>query len=160
MSPDLSAFIRDVEKVDFQTGITEGSWGIEDDHPQYPSWPIVFIWIKASPKENHPNKFYLRFNLEGYPSTAPTACLWDMQLNTQLHESKRPRGDRYVSAVFHSGMTLGNALYLPCDRVAMVGHESTWRDSQSNLWWKSTFTIIKYVGYVHFLLTSADYAQV
>ena len=151
MSPDLKAFIADTEKADFQIGIEAGKWGIEDFNPQYPTWPIVTMWVQAATKQNQPDKYFFKFDLTNYPAHAPTACIWDIQQNTTLTFALRPNGNEYVTAAFHSTFYGGNCLYIPCDRNAMVNHPN-WPHQYPNLYWRSTFTIFTYLNHVHVLL--------
>jgi len=151
MSPDLKAFVTDSNNADFQIGIDEGKWGIEDFDPQFPYWPTVFIWIQSAVKENGQGKYYFKFDLTDYPEKAPTACFWNITENKVLPFELRPTGNEFVKAAFHSTFYGGNCLYIPCDRNAIVNHPD-WPVKYPSLCWRSTFTIVHYLNYVHFLL--------
>ncbi len=157
MSPDLLQFNQHISEAGFQTGIDNLIWGIVDDNSERPTWPIVVIWVQAAPKANHPDKYYFRFELSGYPAQAPTACPWSIEQNSRLPNEQWPKGINFVSGTFNPGWNL-NALYAPCDRLAMAGHEG-WQIQFPELWWQPTFKIQVYLHFLHRLLNSADYVN-
>lgn len=157
MRPDTAIFNQHVNDADFQSGVDAGMWGIQDHDPGYPSWPLVTMWVQAAPKPGAPDKFYFRFDLNGYSATAPTACPWEPSGNTRLNNAMWPKGSQFVSKTFNHSWK-PNALYAPCDRIAMEGHEA-WRTEFPELWWQPTFKITVYLNFLHRLLNSADYAK-
>jgi hypothetical protein len=157
MRPDTALFHHHVMDAEFQAGVDRHEWGIYEENHEYPTWPIVIIWIQALSKEPSLEKYYFRFDLSGYPVSAPTACPWDVEFNRRLDNSQWPRGQKLVSATFNYGWN-PNALYAPCDRVAMAGHD-VWSMQHPDLWWLSTFKITVYLNFLHRLLNSADYAK-
>ena len=157
MRPDTLLFNQHVNDADFQSGIDQGMWGIQDYDPEYPAWPIVLIWIQATAKLGCPDKYFFRFDLNGYPSIAPTACPWDATTNVRLDNSMWPKGSQFVSKTFNFSWK-PDALYAPCDRVAMPGHEP-WQTEFPELWWQSSFKINAYLNFLHRLLNSSDYAK-
>ncbi|MEP7127883.1 MAG: hypothetical protein ABI729_03405 [Chitinophagales bacterium] len=158
MRPDLQIFNSHVGEAAFQIGNEEGRWGILDDSVERPAWPFVIIWIGAASKNEWPDKQYLKFNLENYPEQAPTACPWDIAKNERLANDKWPRGVNEVSKVFNPEWNGGVALYAPCDRIAMIGHEA-WKAKHLHLWWQSSFKITVYLKFVHYLLNTKDYVN-
>jgi len=157
MTPDAALFNQHVNDADFQSGIDSGMWGIQDHDPGYPAWPNVVIWVQAAPKSECPDKYFFKFNLSGYSATAPTACPWDVVTNTRLENSLWPKGSQFVSKTFNYNWK-PHALYAPCDRVAMEGHEA-WKTEFPELWWQPTFKITVYLNFLHRLLNSSDYAK-
>ncbi|WP_052324153.1 hypothetical protein [Flavihumibacter sp. ZG627] len=157
MKPDLLLFKQHVSEAGFQTGVDNLMWGIVDESPEYPTWPLVVIWVQAASKENYPDRYYFKFELSGYPSQAPTACPWNMEQNTRLSNDNWPKGSKFVSTTFRPEWN-PNALYAPCDRLAMPGHEG-WQTVFPDLWWKPTFKIQVYLHFLHRLLNSGDYAS-
>lgn len=157
MRPDLLQFKQHVSEAGFQIGVDSQMWGIHNEDPEYPTWPFVTIWVKAALKDNYPDKYYFRFDLSGYPSQAPTACPWDADSNIRLVNEKWPKGSKFVSNTFNPGWN-PNALYAPCDRLAMPGHEG-WQAVFPELWWQSHFKIQVYLHFLHRLLNSSDYAN-
>lgn len=153
MTPDQKIFISHLSDAKYQLGLDEGSWGISKETP----WPFVLIWVKAGAKEGHPDRFHFKFNLENYPSSAPTACPWDNEKDVRLENSKWPMGVNYVSKVFNPGWN-PNALYAPCDRLAMPGHEP-WAAQFPKVWWNPEFKITVYLEFLFNLLNSDDYVS-
>ncbi|EQD49663.1 hypothetical protein B2A_07588, partial [mine drainage metagenome] len=95
----------------------------------------------------------------GYPQAAPTGGPWDMNTNQVLPFDLWPRGrGGRVTAVFRTDWKRGTALYLPCDRESIVGHDNWNRDMPSKIW-RPSDGIVQYLELVHELLQSRDYAQ-
>lgn len=157
MNPDTAMFHQHVNAADFQMGVDNGMWGICNENSEYPTWPVVIIWVQATPKPNRPDKYHFSFNLAGYPNNAPTACPWNIESSNRLESSQWPKGSRFVSNTFNPGWNPG-ALYAPCDRLAMPGHEA-WKTQFPDLWWQPDFKITVYLNFLHRLLNSSDYAK-
>jgi hypothetical protein len=157
MRPDTAIFHQHLNDPDFQTGIDNSMWGIYDENPEYPTWPVVIIWVRAVPKTNRPDKYYFKFNLSGYPSAAPTSFPWDVANNCRLDNSQWPRGQKFVSFTFNYSWNQ-EALYTPCDRTAMIGHDG-WQTQFPDLWWQPSFKITVYLNFLYRLLNSSDYAK-
>lgn len=148
-SPDQRAFEADVAKATFRLGEVEGRWRLVEV-----AWPFAFIGVIAKDSR----EFVLRFNCAGYPQMAPTAGLWDRSLNRVLAFDLWPRGQGgRVSAVFRTDWKGGTALYLPCDRESLAGHEH-WRHEIPSKIWRPADGIVQYLELVHELLQSRDYA--
>lgn len=156
MSADFQMFNKHLGEANFQLAVDKGLWGVVDEDPQHPSWPVVIIWIAAKPKKSCPDKYYFRFNVAGYPNQAPTACPWDISKNQKLEHSLWPQGPKLVSLVFKPSWDHGNSLYAPCDRVAISGHPN-WANDHPDLWWTSSSKITVYLNFLHGLLNSSDY---
>jgi hypothetical protein len=150
MTPDERALSADLEKGNFRIGVAEQKWRL--DHV---AWPKIDIAVRA----RDGLWFSLHFDCTNYPVSAPTACLWDFTRNSRLAFELWPkhRGGR-VAAVFNPGWKEGTALYLPCDREAMAGHD-VWITTLPALIWRPADGIVQYLEIVHELLNSYDYAQ-
>jgi hypothetical protein len=148
MTPDERAFRGDLAKAGFRLGQAEGRWRLHTVN-----WPFVTIGVTA--KDGH--ECVLRFNCTGYPQTPPTAGPWDLGRNAILPVDRWPRskGGR-VAAVFNTAWKNGTALYLPCDREAIAGHDN-WRTEMPSKLWKPTNGIVHYLELVHELLNCRDY---
>jgi len=158
MKLDLKLFLSHVNDAPFLLGCEEGKWGIYDKNNIVSDWPNIVIWVKAPDKKDCLPKYYLRFNLSGYSNQAPTSCPWDVANNKKLEYSKWPKGRKFVSSIFKPTWKNGDALYCPCDRVAMQGHER-WKNDHPDTWWKSNDTIVKYLNYIYGILNSGDYVM-
>jgi len=149
MAPDEKALRTDVAKATFRVAVLEQRWRLLDI-----AWPHVLIAITAKSGR----EYVLRFNCTGYPATAPTAGPWDVKHNAILAFDLWPRskGGR-LGAVFRTDWKGGTALYLPCDRVSIEGHDN-WRTEMPSKIWRPSAGIVQYLELVHELLNSNDYA--
>jgi len=147
--PDQRAFEADVAKAAFRLGEAEGHWRLIEIN-----WPLTFIGVVAKDGQ----EYVLRLNCAGYPQVAPTGGPWDMKLNQILAFDLWPRGaGGRVSAVFRTDWKSGTALYLPCDRESLVGHDN-WRREMPSKIWRPVDGIVQYLEIVYELLQSRDYA--
>ncbi len=147
-APDERAFRADVAKAAFRLGELEARWRLVGI-----VWPYALIGVTA--KDGC--EYVLRFNCEGYPQSPPTAGPWDLERNAILAFDRWPHsnGGR-VASVFRTGWKGGSALYLPCDRESIRGHDN-WRNEMPSKIWDPAKGIIHYLELVHELLNSADY---
>ena len=113
-------------------------------------WPIVIVEVNA----RDGRWFALRFDCTGYPGTAPTATLWDTSAGHKLGAEMWPRGGR-VSQVFNYEWLKGEALYLPCDRRAFLGHEQ-WVGEHPWLIWDPSKGLIQYITAIWEVLHSHE----
>ena len=86
------------------------------------------------------------------PVTA-TAWLRPLRGGSQTHLLAASDGHHYVVPVQAKG---GTALYLPCDRESIVGHDN-WRHELPSKIWRPAAGINQYLELVHELLNCADY---
>lgn len=147
MGPDERALLADLESGRFLAGEARKRWRLVTV-----DWPGVQISITA--REDH--EFVLRFDCSGYPQNPPTARLWNTEKNTPLEASLWPKGGGRIAAVFNPDWKSGVALYLPCDRTAIEGHDN-WRHEHPSKIWNPAKGIMQYVEIVHELLQSRDY---
>lgn len=147
-APDERAFCADIARPNFRLAQLDGRWRLERL-----AWPQAMIGVAARGGE----EFMLRFECTGYPQSPPTATLWDLQRGTILASQCWPKskGGR-VGAVFKSDWKGGSALYLPCDRLAIEGHEH-WKAEMPSKIWRPAEGIIQYLELVHELLQCSDY---
>jgi len=147
-APDERAFAADVAKPKFKLAVAEGRWRVLKTE-----WPLVWIAVKATDGREH----VLRFHCQGYPETPPTAGPWDVEANKILDAAKWPKGKGgRVSASFRADWKGGIALYLPCDRVSIEGHNH-WMTEMPSKIWKPSEGIVQYLELVHELLNCKDY---
>ena len=146
--PDQRAFESDVGKAAFRLGEIEGRWRLVETR-----WPYVFAGVAASDGR----EYVLRLECAGYPQVAPTGGPWDRALDAVLAFDQWPRGKGgRVSAVFRTNWRNGTALYLPCDRQSIRGHDN-WKDEMPSKIWRPTDGIVQYLELVHGLLHCPDY---
>jgi len=150
IGPDQRAFEADTAKAVFRLGVAEGRWRLLST-----GWPFAFIEVASKDGLWHT----LRFNCSGYPQLAPTAGPWDTTKNAILQFDRWPRGSGgRVTAVFRTDWKGGTALYLPCDRESIVGHDN-WRIQMPSKIWRPEDGLIQYLELVHELLNSRDYSS-
>lgn len=154
MGVDEKAFMDDIGNGPFQSGVARGRWRLISV-----SWPHAVIAVSAAPRSNAPDEYVLRFNLGNYPQSLPTARPWDTKLDAPLADSKRPHGVSRVPRAFRTDWKNGIALYIPCDREALPGHDD-WRTRHPSMIWDPKQGITFYLRIVHELLNSSDYTGV
>ena len=147
MAPDEKALQADLESGRFLAGETRRRWRLISLQ-----WPMVQIAVVA--RDEH--EYVLRFDCSGYPQNPPTARLWDSVRNVPLEVALWPKGGGRIAAVFRSDWKGGVALYLPCDRTAIEGHDG-WRTEHPSKIWNPSRGITQYLEIVHELLQSRDY---
>jgi len=148
IAPDERAFQGDLAKAAFRLGQAESRWRLLTV-----AWPFALISVTA--KDGR--EYVLRFNCAGYPQTPPTAGPWDVSHNAILAFDRWPRsqGGR-LGAVFRPDWKNGSALYLPCDRETIVGHEH-WHTEMPSKIWSPAEGIVQYLEFVYELLHCRDY---
>lgn len=148
--PDQRAFEADVAKATFRLGEIEGRWRLIEM-----AWPYVFMAVTA--KDGR--KYVMRLDCAGYPQVPPTGGPWDVNRNEVLAFDHWPRGrGGRVSAVFRTDWKRGTALYMPCDRRSIAGHDN-WRHEMPSKVWRPVDGIVQYLELVHELLHCPDYAS-
>lgn len=147
--PDKRALKADLANAAFRAGMADGRWRLVQLN-----WPHAFIAVTA----RDGREFVLRFECTGYPGAPPTAGLWDLERNAVLAPDRWPssQGGR-LGAVFRRDWKSGSALYLPCDREAIAGHDA-WRTQMPSKIWRPSVGIVHYLEIVHELLNSRDYS--
>lgn len=159
--PGVDMLSKHIENPLFQLGIDKDKWGIVGSKADIESnWPKLIVWIKPAQKKDGPEKYYLRFDLSGYPEKAPTATLWDVEDDKKLSFDSWPNGrNQWVNSVFKQNWKNGDCLYLPCDRKSCEGsHRRDWKKKHPHLMWVTgEDTLYKYVSYVYKVLNSKDY---
>lgn len=149
-TPDERAFRADMERAPFLLGVAEARWELISV-----KGTIAIIAVTAKDER----AYALRFDVTGYPQAPPTARLWDPAADAPLPVARWPRsrhGGR-LGAVFRHDWKDGTALYLPCDRNAIEGHDD-WRTQMPSKIWRPAVGIVHYLEQVHELLHCRDYA--
>lgn len=158
MKPDESLFKTHLEGASFQAGADEGKWGLHGESKDI-KWPIAFLWVQSDKTLMPVGRIFLRFNPEGYSAQAPTSCPWNVEKDARLEDALWPKLSGKFAKVFRLDWQGGTALYAPCDRVAMVGHEQQWKQHYPFWWWQPHFTFVKYLEFVHRCLNPNRHAN-
>lgn len=144
-------FRAQVEDGLFRSGVARGKWRVESI-----AWPVTMIAVAAAARPGAPAFFLLRFDLTDFPSTPPTAQLWDDTEGHRLSDRSWPLGKDHVERAFTRNWEGGAAIYLPCDRRGLAAHPE-WSSVHAELAWTPQRHISFYLDIVHGLLNSADY---
>ncbi len=113
--------------------------------------------VMPAKREVGPEEYHLQFDLTNYPISAPTSVPWDIAKNERLEFRSWPAGGPRVNAAFNPGWQNGLAIYIPCDRLAIAGHDQ-WPVQYPDMIWLPTGDITHYLRIVHELLNSEDYS--
>jgi hypothetical protein len=151
MNLDEQVFRKHTEDGPFQIGVDLGKWRLVSV-----SWPHVYISVTALAYEGWPSSYYFEFECTNYPDAGVTAQPWDLEKSKPLEPQKWPGGKNRVPKVFNPGWNNGQCLYLPCDRLAIKGHDE-WLIKQKHLIWRTSSDITLYLEAIHELLNSSDY---
>lgn len=154
MRPDEKAFRDHVAAGPFQLGAHQNRWKLGKI-----AWPMVQIAVAAAARDGAPKEYWFRFECSGYSQDAPTARPWDHEADQPLPSNRWPGGTSRIPAVFKPDWNGGTCLYLPCDRMAAVGHEN-WRTKYPALQWSPVRGIAMYLDELHSLINSSDYKGV
>lgn len=147
MAPDEQALRADLASARFLSGEDRNRWQLKKLE-----WPYLYVGVTA----RDDCEFTLRLNCSGFPSSAPTGTFWDLSTNSRLAFDKWPRGGERIQLAFKPGWKSGDALYIPCDRESIAGHDG-WVTQYPQLIWKPAKGISHYLEVVHELLQSRDY---
>lgn len=150
MGPDEQVFRSHMERGPFQSGVARGRWRLVSI-----DWPHALIGVNAAARDGGPGEYVFRFDCSDYPASAPTAQPWDLESGTPLEHKRWPTGRSRVPLAFNPNWN-PQALYLPCDRLAMPGHDP-WREQHPQMVWSPAGDITQYIRIVHELLNSTDY---
>lgn len=150
--PDRRAFEKDLEGAAFELGERDKRWRLAAPL----DWPYAYIAVTAAERPKAPEEYLLRFNCESYPKGV-TASLWDLAKNSLPPVAQWPGGKSRVPAVFRPDWKGGQALYVPCDRVSIEGHDA-WPTKHAPQCWSEKVGIVRYLEVISELLNSSDYS--
>ena len=134
---------KDLMSPRFLSGEDRGRWKLRELR-----WPYLFVDLVATKLQQN---YTLRLNCTNYPSDSPTGGFWDMENERVLAAGSWPRGSSRVGQALNPSWQGGTALYIPCDRVSMAGHDP-WRTQYPQQLWNSERGITMYLEIVHELL--------
>lgn len=144
-SPELSLFRTHLEEAPFTAGVDGGRWALVQGE-DLSQWHHCRIELRCDSRFSAEGRVVLRFNLAGYSAKAPTAQPWDAEKNTPLPTARWPKGSAHLNAIFNPNWKT-TALYMPCDRMAMEGHDG-WKQVFPQWWWTPKHTITHYLTFV------------
>ena len=152
LAPDERALDEHLRGGCFRSGVAAGRWRLISV-----AWPFALVAVSAAERPDSPNEFVLRFELTGYPHTAPTGGLWDVDSDSSLPTDRRPKGDG-AAQIFRSDGWAGGAtaMYAPWDRMGLQAH-GEWAQKHPYDAWNSTRDLSFILAKVHEVLDADDY---
>ena len=139
----------------FRAGVADGRWRLVEVR-----WPHTLVAVSAARRANSPKEFVLRFELTGYPHSAPTGGLWDVETGSSLAANRRPKGERAASLFRTDGWAGGaTAMYAPWDRFGLQAH-ADWPHKYPLQAWNATRDLSFVLINVHEVLNADDYLGV
>lgn len=147
MALDEDALKGDIAAPRFRSGEDRNRWRLRDIR-----WPYLYVTVFARDGRG----FLVRLNCAGYPANPPTGTFWDFDNDRILPFPSWPKGTGRVTASLRTDWQNGAALYIPCDRVSINGHDN-WRSVYPSMIWNPKRGITQYLEIVHDLLHSRDY---
>lgn len=148
--PDERLFRYHLEQPSFQSGADRGWW-----RSLSIAWPHAVISVTAAARDGGPAEYDFRFECSNYPSDPMAGQLWDAAAGRPLDPAYWPAGGPRVTAAFNPGWN-AQAIYLPCDRVAIISHDG-WRQQHPEMIWGPTKDVTFYLRILRGLLTAPDY---
>lgn len=148
--PDERTFRQHLAGGAFGRGAAHGRWRLVQV-----AWPHALIAVSAAARDGSPSEYGFRFELTNYPQVPPTAQPWDLEVNRPLAPTRWPTGPKRLAAAFNPGWN-AQAIYIPCDRMAIQGHDP-WRTQHPSMIWSPSGDITQYLRILHELLNSGDY---
>jgi hypothetical protein len=155
-SPDEQVLRAHLEGAAFQIGTADDRWRLDSL-----TWPHAVISVAAAPRIDAPGEFTFRFELTGYPMTAPAGCIWDIGSNAPLPGFRRPKGaDGQILQLFRDNWMDGKALYAPFDRVALTDHGTAWADQWPMSKWTPDRDLVFVLNQIHDELSAVGYVGI
>lgn len=148
--PDERTLREHLAGGNFRCGVADGRWRFLAI-----ARPFLIMAVTAAPRKNAPTEYVFRFDFTNYPHDALTACLWDVEQSAILSTARWPGGSGRVQLAFNPGWKQ-EALYLPCDRVAIVNHDQ-WATDHPEYLWSADKDITFYLEILYDYLHSGQY---
>ena len=144
---DGEALLRThLQSMPFLAGERDGRWQL-----RRLGWPILYVDVFARDKRI----FTLRLQCDGYPQ-APTGTFWDPEREERLAAMRWPRAGVRFGAALRTDWQGGAAIYIPCDRLSINGHDQ-WRQLHPAWIWEPETGIARYLDVVWTLINGDDY---
>lgn len=143
--PTQAAVARDLASTRFKLGVRRGYWRVV----QY-GFPLLKVAVASIGADGSPEEHFFRFELNGFPSTAPMVQIWSAENDQLLDSALRPTGTLRVNEAFkHWG---NNTVYRPWERLS--GAHNNWTQSYPNLAWHPRRDLTFILEDIHELLDS------
>lgn len=136
-----------LDSAPFLTGQMNGRWLLRAI-----AWPHVLFDVFA--RDGQP--YTLRLDCTSYPQM-PTGSFWSVEQGSWLLAPRWPRAGARFGAALRTDWQGGTALYIPCDRRSIAGHEQ-WLQLHPAWAWDPRIGVARYLEVVWTLLNGDDYA--
>lgn len=151
-SPDERSVRIHLDGGRFRAGVAARRWRLISL-----TWPYALVAVSAAERAGSPAEWTIRFELTGYPHSAPTGGLWDVESDTSLAHNRRPKGQRAAQLFRFDGWVGGaTAMYAPWDRVGLQAHPD-WANTYRMQAWNPTRDLSFVLEQVHEVLNADDY---
>jgi hypothetical protein len=135
--------LRDhLRSAPFLSGEDESRWRLREVR-----WPYVLVDARTY----YDQWFTLRLRCDGYPRQAPTGGFWDTASDAPLAAARWPRAQINCGQALRTDWQGGTALYIPCDRQSISGHDQ-WMQLYPAWLWDPSIGLIRYLTVVSTLL--------
>ena len=108
-----NAVVVDLASARFRAGVGRGQWKQISF-----KFPVLVVAVAAIEPDGKPSEYCFRFELSGFPGTAPEIKIWDTETNELLAADKRPKGSDRVNKAFQ--VWGDNTVYRPWERFSSV----------------------------------------
>lgn len=146
---DHAAVLQHLETGAFLSGVDDGRWSLKGVQ-----WPYLLLDIRAI----NGDLYTLRLRCDGYPALPPTGAFWDVPSNSPLPAARWPRAGAHRGQALRADWQSGTALYIPCDRSSISGHDQ-WTQLYPAWLWDATVGLTRYLNVVSELLNGSDYVS-
>ena len=135
-----------LEMAPYFVGEVNGRWRLRGI-----DWPFALFDVIARDGRS----YKLRLDCEGYPGM-PTGAFWDVQQGRWLTPDRWPRAGARFGNALRTDWQGGTALYIPCDRRSISGHEQ-WLQLYPAWAWDPAVGVARYLEVVWTMLNGDDY---
>jgi hypothetical protein len=145
LHPAELAVTADLASARFRIGVKRGHWR----EVSY-VFPILVIAVAAVEPNGNPSEYAFRFEMTGFPGTAPDVRIWDCATDVLLAVDQRPKGSNRVTEAFKSWGK--GTVYRPWDRDG--GAHGNWATAYPDLAWNAKRDLTFILEDLYGLLTS------
>ena len=144
-TPAEAAIAADLASPRFRVGVVRGHWR----QVSY-SFPVLTMAVAAIEPDRSGSEYVFRFELTGFPGTAPEVQIWDCDANAVLAQNRRPKGSARVLEAFK--VWGPGTVYRPWERQS--GAHNEWAKKYPELAWHPKRDLAFVLEDIHGLLIS------
>lgn len=145
MNPAEVAVAADMASARFRAGVVRRQWRVV-----FYDFPILILAVVAIEPDGSASEYHFRFELTGFPGSAPEVRIWDSAARAQLSPVRRPKGSARVVEAFKSWGP--ETVYRPWERQS--GAHNDWATKYPALAWHCRRDLAFILEDLHGLLTS------